>query len=448
MRPLGHHLTIRVRPVRLILVLLLLATGAVPALADRESEVRSQVARLERQLAALRGEGRTLDAEAQRLDDELIRVRAESIVAARSAQQHEAAVARLEGQLARLADDRTAKTAALAARRSAMADTLGALTRLALRPPEAMLAMPGDANDAVRGGLLLRAAVPRLEARADRLRRDLAALNALTREIATRRAELVAAGDELAAEQARLRGLADRKAELKAEVEGRRGAIDDRIARMVGEARDLGDLMRRLEADRIERDRAARARETREREAAAQAAAEPPAVAPAPAETPPEAPPEVAALAPDAPLLPEEAAPFSSARGGLIPPVRGQLVRGYGEATGYGQTTKGMTLETLPGAQVVAPYDGRIAFVGPFRDFGLILIIEHGEGYHSLIAGMAGSSAAVGQWVLAGEPLGTTVDGGMDRDATASTIYVELRRGGQPIDPLPWFPSGTDKVSG
>jgi len=92
-----------------------------------------------------------------------------------------------------------------------------------------------------------------------------------------------------------------------------------------------------------------------------------------------------------------------------------------------------MKLETAPGAQVVAPFEGRIVYAGNFRGYGELLIIEHGEGYHSLLSGLARIDSAMGQWVVSGEPVG--VMGRSDRGNPV--LYVELRRNGHPINPLP-----------
>jgi septal ring factor EnvC (AmiA/AmiB activator) len=96
-----------------------------------------------------------------------------------------------------------------------------------------------------------------------------------------------------------------------------------------------------------------------------------------------------------------------------------------------------------PGGQVIAPFDGRIEFAGPFRGYGQILIIEHGDGYHSLLAGLDRIDGEVGQWLVAGEPVGV-----MPSDGPGPTLYLELRRHEQPINPLPWLATRDDKVSG
>ena len=98
----------------------------------------------------------------------------------------------------------------------------------------------------------------------------------------------------------------------------------------------------------------------------------------------------------------------------------------------------------MKSAQVIAPYEGRVAFSGPFRAYGELLIIEHNGGYHTLLAGMAHIDVAVGQWVLTGEPVGT-----MGNEVTRKpALYWEIRRKGQPINPLPWLAVREGKVSG
>ena len=91
---------------------------------------------------------------------------------------------------------------------------------------------------------------------------------------------------------------------------------------------------------------------------------------------------------------------------------------------------------------MIAPFDGVVAFSGPFRGYGQLLILEHSEGYHTLLAGMTRLDSDVGQRVLAGEPVGV-----MSPDGDPS-LYVELRRNGQPINPLPWLAARTNENRG
>ena len=71
----------------------------------------------------------------------------------------------------------------------------------------------------------------------------------------------------------------------------------------------------------------------------------------------------------------------------------------WGEGDEFGGASKGILIHASAGGQVVAPFDGRIEFAGPFRGYGQILIIEHGDGYHSLLAGLERIDGVVGHAV-------------------------------------------------
>jgi septal ring factor EnvC (AmiA/AmiB activator) len=254
---------------------------------------------------------------------------------------------------------------------------------------------------------LLEQIYPRLAAHAERMRADLADLAALRETITAQRALAEETATALSTENETLATLAARQEELLAETAAERAESEARIAQLADEAEDLRDLIARLE-------------ET-----------EPPA-------SKPDADDEVqVASLPEAPstdLEPEMRA-FPTVPGDLVMPVRGAIVIGYGGVTDAGEASRGIYLATRPGAQVVVPFDGRVVFAGPFRGYGLILIVEHSDGYHSLLAGLGRVDARVGQWVLAGEPAGAMATG-TEKDPE---LYVELRRAGQPIDPAPWL---------
>jgi septal ring factor EnvC (AmiA/AmiB activator) len=135
--------------------------------------------------------------------------------------------------------------------------------------------------------------------------------------------------------------------------------------------------------------------------------------------------------------------PFSQMQGLLPFPARGRVVETFGQVNAVGHTVKGIVIQTRKGAQVIAPYDGQVVFAGPFRGYGLLLILEHSEGYHTLLAGLDRVDASVGQRLLAGEPVGV-----MGQDDAKPTLYVELRHHGQPVNPLPWLMARKNKASG
>lgn len=108
-------------------------------------------------------------------------------------------------------------------------------------------------------------------------------------------------------------------------------------------------------------------------------------------------------------------------------PVFGDIITGLGEISASGYRSRGLTIAVQPGAQIVAPAPGRVAFSGRYRGYDNIVIIEHEQGWTSLITNMATTSVEVGDNVVQGAPLGRS-------GSEEPTVTVELRRNGRPID--------------
>ena len=145
---------------------------------------------------------------------------------------------------------------------------------------------------------------------------------------------------------------------------------------------------------------------------------------------------------------------FASAKKQLPLPVNGARIREYGAPDGVGGTEKGLSIAARPGGQVTAPCDGWVVYAGPFRNYGQLLIMNAGGGYHVVLAGMERISVELGQFVVTGEPV--AVMGSRAQAAAAVTagsgqpvLYVEFRKDGTPVDPGPWWAaSEVEKVRG
>lgn len=110
-------------------------------------------------------------------------------------------------------------------------------------------------------------------------------------------------------------------------------------------------------------------------------------------------------------------------------PVAGRTVSGFGARSSGGQRTQGIVLAPRARAAVVSPAKGRVAFAGPYRGYGNIVIIEHANGWTSLVTGLGKCELNVGDELLAGTPLGFAA-------ASNPRITLELRRAGTPVNPL------------
>ncbi|MEZ5863134.1 MAG: peptidoglycan DD-metalloendopeptidase family protein [Geminicoccaceae bacterium] len=128
---------------------------------------------------------------------------------------------------------------------------------------------------------------------------------------------------------------------------------------------------------------------------------------------------------------------------GRVMPVAGAVVGHFGQGPNA-LLDKGITIAVDERRLVRAPRNGRVAFAGPFKGFGLLLIIEHGDEYHSLLSGLSRLAVPVGATVRAGQMVGTLEP----IQGHTAQLYVELRRRGVPVNPLPWLAAGQDKVRG
>ncbi|MER8968543.1 murein hydrolase activator EnvC [Mesorhizobium sp. M0808] len=329
--------------------------------------------------------------------------------------------------------------ASLAARRDVLAEVLGALQRMGLNPPPAILVKPEDALSSVRSAILLGAVVPELRHQTDMLLADLKEQSRVTASIEAERARLTAAVGEQAAEKKRLGMLLEAKQKLAADTQTALAAEKQRSATLAAKAGSLKELIASLEADRARK--AADAAKAAEQKTAD--ADKGPASAAAPT--------ELASLpVPESNRL-TAAAPFSALQGQIALPVTGRIKRRFGADDGNGAVMLGDMVATQSGAIVTAPADGNVLYAGPFRSYGQLLILNAGDGYHVVLAGMSRISVASGQSVLAGEPVGAM---GEARVASTSAskngnatpeLYVEFRKDGKPVDPAPWW---ADRFSG
>ena len=139
----------------------------------------------------------------------------------------------------------------------------------------------------------------------------------------------------------------------------------------------------------------------------------------------------LAQLGPDAAVE-----PFSTARGTLAWPVDGDLTRRFGRPRNRGRMRwQGVRLQAPAGTTVAAVYHGRVVYADWLRGAGLLLVIDHGEGYMSLYAHNESLLREVGEWVSVGAAVATVGDSGGQSEAG---LYFEIRKDGKPTDPQRW----------
>lgn len=345
------------------------------------------------------------DAQAAQLDQ----LRLQCVGTALGVQLRERSIGALDLAIGVMESGVDAKNQEIAASRQYQEALLGALERLARAPPEALAFAPEGPIDRTRSAILIAAAVPALTRQARELTGQLAALSAVQRQIVTRRKEIDDARAALAKGRETLTQLVARRNALAAQMTHDDGKAAS--APLGEQASDLFDLIKKADAALDQRDK--------DRLILLHTLTPAKTKGPQPVLDPTKLKDDVRAL--DAP----------AAR--MVWPVSGEITHRFGEADRTGRPTQGLDFQAIPDGIAVAPYDGRVTFVGQFRTYGLILIIRHPGGYHSLLAGLGHVDVTMGQWLLAGEPVGSLPVA--DDKGAGVNFYLELRREGRPVDP-------------
>ncbi len=406
------------------------------------SAERVHLAHVQADAKAAAEHAKTLAAEADQLESEAERATNGMVGVAAAIQAREDKLGVLEHKLESLQIEQKSGLAKLNARRSDVVRLLAALQNLSRRPPQFILVRPGAAIDTARSATLLTAVLPELKKQTDSLKKDVAVMTAFRTKLETERLTYQTELNALKTDRGTLDKLRQKREAARVSLLEEAKADQAKAQALAAQAHDIKDLLGRLEQEDRKRERLARLPGPRPKPDFNKRLV---AFAPPPVSAPPRsAPPRAVGSGPTVALL-TPPRPISSALGGLSLPVRGDVSQQFGATTPTGPA-RGITIRTRPEAQVVAPYAGRVVFSGPFRAYGQLLIIAHGEGYHSLLAGMTRIDAKVGQILQTGEPIG--VMGTADDGVAASSLYVEIRRGGEPVNPLPWLSASLKRNQG
>lgn len=368
--------------------------SCAPSVASQNpAAAKSELSRVNSQIAKARFEQEKLHKKAEQVSREILDVRKKMVGAARSVQEQEESLNRLEQKLAELEMRQENIKKRLQLRQEQRIRVLAALQTLAWKPTEALLIQPLSPQDTLRSALLLREAVPRLEYSTEGLKRDLDLVASLTGAIRAQSAGIRKTAKNLAAKRRDMDELIRQKTKLQSAFESESSRARKEAEDLAKQASDLKDLLARLD----------RENKLRKKQRSAS--------------------------------VPEQTGAFMSAKGNIPYPVKGRIVTKFGDKTDGGGKAKGISIATRSNAQVVSPYDGQVLFAGPFRGYGELLIIEHGDGYHTLLAGLGRLDTSVGQSLLAGEPVGVMAG------AAKPVLYVEVRKNGLPVNPAFWLDS-------
>ncbi|WP_455474362.1 murein hydrolase activator EnvC family protein [Bartonella sp. B30(2025)] len=294
----------------------------------------------------------------------------------------------------------------LKSRRAEFAEVLAILERMGLKLPPAFMVRPEDVLASIRSSILLGAVIPKMQEKTRVLTESLKELTHLSNSIAAEYSVLKTKMQSQAEQRKHLELLLDEKAKLQKKSEKELAEQRQKNITLAKKAHSLEELI--LELDRqsqLSSDASIQVRKNLQ-------------------------------------LLNKHN--FENKKGSLLFPVSGKKVR-HVNNNGSHITRFGEMIETESAAVVVAPTDAFVAFAGPFRSYGQLVILNVGNGYHIVLIGMSKINVTQGQFVLSGEPLGMmgmrfiANSVALDIGKSIPMLYIEFRKQGKAINTTPWW---------
>jgi murein hydrolase activator len=309
-----------------------------------------------------------------------------------------------------------------------ISNVLAALERISRDPPPALMINPDNALDSARSALLIAAIVPQLRNKAETVTADLNQLGSIKAAALAQQEKLEANLQVLEEEQLRIGSLIAARKQSENLATAALASEEAEAQALADKATSLRQFIDDLAARAAAVATAAQATETANNGGNAPALDQ-----------------QTIKMALANPDRTQPAVPFVQARGFLAMPSSGVTVIDYGAGDGFGGISRGLSVVTRADAQVVSPADGWVLFAGDYLNYGKIVILNAGQDYTVLLAGLETVDVRIGQFVMMGEPVGAMGSQTIGRTIATSagvsrpTLYIEMRKNNEPVDPTGWW---------
>ena len=376
---------------RALIGMTIIAMGISPVYAEKIAPKKDQLKEVESKVEEEKAHQAELKEAADKLEKDMKGLKTDLIDTTRSVQNNERSLQDIEDKIDELQAQKKEMDDNLQKNRASLSNLIIALERIRRLPPETLVARPDAPLETAQAATILGNILPEINKRANQLKIDLDALSKVEEDLNDQKSKVENATTKLKSNKDKMDKLMTERTKSLETTRKKVAAKNLEIATLIKESTDLRDLIKKLEQKNREAEKrtgdAPRAR------------------------------------------VKEDAGP---ALGTGRLPVSGIIKTRYGETDDIGATSQGLIFSARAGSVVVAPLGGTVRYAGSFRNYGKIVLIEHKNKFHSLVAGLGKVDTFVGQRVEAGEPIGTLPD-------SSGRLYYELRYQGDPVNPSKKF---------
>lgn len=331
----------------------------------------------------------------QTIEDELGTTKQELINISSDIQKNESNLKTLQLRIENLENKKNDISETISNDRNSIAKLMSALIRIRRTPPESFFARNKEPYETAQSISIMRNLLPSIERHAEQLEATLKDLDAVTIDLKSRRKDLITESELLQTRRIKLSTLLSKRKNLYSKIDSDIKKHEVAIQKISLQAKNLEDLVKRIKKQEIELENKRQKENKLKRKKPS--------------------------------IKPSQNARL---------PISGIIRTSYNATDELGAKSKGLTIEGRTESLVIAPMNGTVSYTGTFKRYGNIVIIEHSDNYHSLIAGLGEITAITGTQIKAGEPVGTLPNSSLN---PRPTVYYELRKNGKPVNPTQKF---------
>tara|TARA_B100000700_G_scaffold315763_1_gene404315 strand:+ start:692 stop:1903 length:1212 start_codon:yes stop_codon:yes gene_type:complete len=370
---------------------------------------------VEKHLEKTKNKSILLNKTVKKLQKELGDLRIKSILAAKNERQHAVKLVSYEKSIEQLNRIVFVKNKFLISKKKQLNNLIGIIQRVALQPPIALLLSPSKPSDTVRSALLIRSILPDVEKHSQDLKVEIDSLLETRSAIIKAKKNIKIQKKRLEQQRLNIKKLTSQKIKIMQINQNKHKLLIKKIENLSNEAKNLRQLLVGLGAKKKTGSnknifRANKAQEKGKVRWSGENSS-------------------------DRKLT--DSYNFDL-------PVVGNFEVTYGKTNSNNGHLRGLSIKTIPGTTVISPRKGRVVFAGPFKGLEKLLILEVKNNIHILLVGLEKIYIPVGQKVLKGEPIGKVSSINLNN----TILYLELRKNGEPINPLPWLTAGKYRKRG
>jgi septal ring factor EnvC (AmiA/AmiB activator) len=375
----------------LLIIVLMSVSLITPAFSNELSVVEKQIESKKKEQKSIEQDYKAQQKQVEAIKKQLVQL-------ASSIAENEKSILKLEADGLALQQEQLNLTASLERDYGSIGHLILALQKINRTPPEALILKPDAPLKTAQSAMLLESILPSVKSRADKLSQDLVRLAEITERLKNDQEMLLVEKQQLDLRRSEMDKLLDDRTQLAKATQKEFESTGKELAALAKEAKSIRELMAKIEKQKADEARLAKQQKGSKRVASN--------------------------------------VPLPGLGKGQVP-SQGIIKVSFGEKNDIGADSEGISIESSSRALVVAPLGGVVRFAGPFKNYGNMIIIEHKNNYHSLLAGLDKITVSEGSSLNSGEPVGSLPSS--SSRGGKPTLYYELRQKGKPVDPTSMF---------